>query len=172
MTDVIPTITEDNAMTTLCDFIAELVSCLVVRTQSNRVPMPKADFIAVTQKSLIPLSTNVNTNTATVQSILRPVQFTVQIDCYGTLSFDRCCTISTLLRDWTATDFFNKSGYDMQTLYAGDAIQLPLVTGEKQYLERWTFDAILQLNPVINLTTQTANTLTVDLINVEAEFPA
>jgi len=172
MTDAAISINEDQALTVLGDFIATVVSCPIVRAQVNRVPMPKGDCILMTQKSIAALSTNVKTNTATVQYILRPVQFTVQIDCYGDLSMSRATVISALLRDSTATDFFDKSGYDMQTLYAGDPIQLPLITGEKQYLERWTFDANLQLNTVINLTTQTANTLTVGLINVEATFPA
>lgn len=172
MTDILPSVTETIALTVLRSFLLSVVSCEVVRAQVNKVPMPKGDVIYITPRSFIALSTPIDNYNVLIKTVLRPVQFTVQLDFYGTLAADRCNTVNALLRDQTATDFFLNSGYDMQTLYAGDANQLPLITGEEQYLERWTMDAVLQLNPVINLTTQTANTLTAGVINVSVAYPA
>ncbi len=172
MTDAVISITETIALTVLRSFLLSVVSCEVLRAQVNQVAMPKGDVIYMTPRSFVALSTPVDNYSNVTKTLLRPVQFTVQLDFYGTLAADRCNTVNALLRDQTATDFFINSGYDMQTLYAGDANQLPLITGEKQYLERWTMDAVLQLNPVINLTTQTANTLTAGVINVGVAYPA
>ncbi len=172
MADVFPSITEADAFTALRAFILTIVGCPVIRAQVNRVPMPLGDFIALTAVSAIPLETNTDTWTATTKSIERRTQFTIQVDCYGALSAERCQTIATLLRDSYAVNQFALSGYDMAPLYAGDAHQMPLMDGEDQFEQRWTFDAVLQINPTITIATETADALTVGLIDVDAVYPA
>ena len=49
---------------------------------------------------------------------------------------------------------------------------MPLVDGEDQYTERWTFIAALQINPVITVPETTAGTLTAGIINVDTTYPA
>ena len=171
-TDVFPSILEMNVFTALRTFILSLVACEVIRTQTNRVPMPKGDFIAMTQLRAVPLETNTHTYTATSETILRPTQFDIQIDSYGASAADRAQTIATLLRDDIACQSFLASGYDIQPLYAGDAHQMPLVTGEEQYLERWTFECSLQINPTITQTISSANTLAVSgMVDVDRAYP-
>ena len=73
---------------------------------------------------------------------------------------------SPKLRDQVSFDYFKASGFDIQPLYAGDAQQMALTTGEEQYMDRWTFDASLQYNPVLVTTIQSANKLAAGLISV------
>lgn len=168
---IAPTITETQVFAALRTFILSIVDCEVVRTLTNRVPMPKGDFVAMSPSSNIPLSTNVTAYASTTKSIVRPSQITIQIDCYGKGAGDRATAISTLLRDAYACESFSSSGFDIQPLYAGDAQQMPLVDGEQQYEERWTFGAVLQFNPVMTAPQDSAIALTVVPKNVDRTFP-
>lgn len=175
MTDLAVSISEDNVMTTLGAFLDLYVSCEVIQAQVNRVSMPSngtTEFVTMTQKSMKQLSKPADFNNSTEKTILTKFQFTVQLDFYGEKGVDRASSIAALLRDESGADFFDASGYDMQTLYAGDAHQMPLITGEQQYLARWTMDTVFQINQIITLPIETANTITVDIINVNAAFPA
>lgn len=172
MADVLPSIQEVDIFTVLRAFILTVVGCPVVRAQNNRVPMPVGDFIALTPRSAVPLETNTDSYTATTKTVMRPTQYTIQIDCYGQLASDRAQTIASLLRDSYAVDQFAAQGFDIAPLYAGDAQQMPLIDGEEQYEERWTFDAVLQFNPVITLPEDTADTLSAGTINVDSTYPA
>lgn len=172
MADILPSVTETQAFTALGTVIQSVVGCPVIRAQVNRTAMPVGDFIVMTQKSFTRLSTNIVKSTSTTKTMMQPVKWAIQIDCYGALAADRATSISTILRDEYAAAQFITLGYDMQTLYADDAQQMPLISGEEQYIERWTFNAILQLNPVLTVAQQTANALTVGIINVDATYPA
>ena len=59
----------------------------------------------------------------------------VQIDVYGPTAAENVQIIGTLLRDTYGCDFLRP--YLVQPLYCGDPRQMPLVTGEQQYLARW-----------------------------------
>lgn len=172
MAGILPSVTETQAFTALGTVIQSVVGCPVIRAQVNRTAMPVGDFIVMTQRSFTRLSTNVVKSTSTTKTMMQPVKWAIQIDCYGLLAADRATSISTILRDEYAAAQFTALGYDMQTLYADDAQQMPLISGEEQYIERWTFNAILQLNPVLTVAQQTANALTVGIINVDAIYPA
>jgi hypothetical protein len=170
--DILPSVSETDIFTALRAFILSLVGCEVIRGQVNRVAMPVGDFIELTPLSNVPLETNTDTYTATTRSTERRNRYTIQIDCYGALAGDRATTISTMLRDSYAVEQFALQGFDMAPLYAEDAHQMPLMDGEDQYLERWTFSAVLQVNPIITMTTTTADTLTIGLIDVDSTYPA
>ncbi len=169
--DIVPSILETNVFTALRAFILGLVACEVVRAQGNRVPMPVGDFIALTQTGTQLLSTNTHTYDVNSETILSPTQFTIQVDCYGANSQARAKTIATLLRDDYGCQALAASGFDISPLYAGDAHQMPLVDGELQYEERWTFECVLQINPTITVTTETADTLSIDVLNVDRTYP-
>lgn len=171
MADILPSISESDVLTALRSVILSVVGCEVIKGQVNRAAMPKGAFVVMTPTGLAPLSTNVDSYTATEKSILRPAQFTVQIDCYGQLSQQRSAAIAAILRDDFAAEQFAASGVDMQTLYAGDAQQMPIETAQDQWLERWTFDVQLQINPVLTVAQESANTLTVDLVDVDVQYP-
>lgn len=166
-----PSITETQVFTALRAFVLTIVSCEVVRLPANRVPMPAGAFVGLSPVSNIPLSTNVASYTDTAKNVERASQITLQVDCYGPGSGDRATAISTLLRDAYACEQFAASGFDIQPLYAGDAKQLPLVDGEQQYEERWSFEAVMQFNPVITLPQDSATSLTPDVVSVERTYP-
>lgn len=170
MADVLPSVSEADIFTALRAFILTVVVVEVVRTQGNRVPMPLGDFIALTPKTAVPLETNTDSYTATTKTVERRTQYTIQVDCYGQLASDRALTIATLLRDSYAVDQFAALGFDVTPLYAGDATQMPLIDGEEQYEQRWTFDAVLQVNATITLPESTADTLTVGLVPADVFY--
>lgn len=171
-TDVLPTVTETDVFTALRAFILTLVGCEVIRGQVNQAAMPVGDFIVLTALGSEPLETNTDQYTATTKTILRPTQWRMQVDCYGAVAGDRAQTIASLLRDNVACDSFAASGFDIAPLYAGDAKQMPLITGEEQFLERWTFEAVLQTNPVVTVAVDTADILSISITNVPVQYPA
>lgn len=166
-----PSILESNAFTALREFILSVVDCEVIRTQVNRVATPLGDFIALTPGLMSPLETNTDTWTDTTKTVKRPMKMSVQVDCYGEGSADRAQAITTLFRDDYACQSFIASGFDIQPLYAGDAQQIPFISGEDAYVERWTFELALQVNSVLTIPLQTANTLTAGVVNVERTYP-
>ncbi|MEX3614238.1 MAG: hypothetical protein VB141_10915 [Burkholderia gladioli] len=168
-------ITEKMLLTVLGNFVVKLVDCEVVRGQANRVSPPKGEFIVLTPLSALSLSTTIETHEPNLQADtlrhMRPTQWTAQIDCYGKRAQDRAVTLSTLLRSAYACEQFGGEGLNVQPLFAGDARQLPFVNASDQYEERWSFDAVLQYNPVIIVPQDFANALSASLIEVDTKFP-
>jgi hypothetical protein len=169
-------ITETQVLTVLRSFILSLVSLdgdHVIRGLQNRVAMPAGDFIEITASLSSPLSTNVQTYAPDNSGSLnkRSTQLSVQIDCYGVSAMDNANMLSMMLRSDYACQKFAESGLDMQPLYANDAHQMPFVTGEEQYMERWVFDAVLQFNPVVTVPQDFADSLEVGLIDVDVVYP-
>lgn len=168
-------ITETNLFKSLGDFISSVVATAVVRGQVNRVPALPGGSVVMSPLLSMPLSTTVQTYTDTftvhTTDLKRSTQWSAQIDCYGASANDDAAAISIALRSIYGCDFFKATGLDIQPLYAGEPRQLPLITGEDQYQERWGFDAVLQYNPVISVTQDFADQLVIGLINVDATFP-
>jgi len=169
-----PSITETQIFTALREFILSVVAdCEVIRLPNNRTAMPKGAFVAMSPGSNAALSTNVTTYDGenNQRDILRASQFSAQIDCYGAGSSEMATAISMLLRDQYACDKFAESGLDMQPLYAGEPHQMPLVDGEAKYEERWTFEAVLQINPKLTVSQDYADSLEIKLVNVNLAYP-
>lgn len=169
-------ITETQVLTVLRTFILSLVSLdgdHVIRGLQNRAAMPAGDFIEITASLSAPLSTNVQTYTpsASTSQNERSTQATIQIDCYGVSAMDNANMLSMMLRSDYACQKFAASGLDMQPLYANDAHQMPFTTGEDQYQERWIFDSVIQINPVVSVPQDFADSLEVGLIDVDVVYP-
>lgn len=165
-----PSILEKQVFSALRAVLLTIVDCAVIRTPVNRAAMPKGDFIALSPGDTIALSTNVSLYTDTTKTTTRPSQFTIQLDCYGTGASDRATAISILLRDEYAYEAFAAISSGIQTLYATDPTQMPLVTGEEQYMERWMFKSLLQFNPAVTTPQQSADELSVDLIEANRRY--
>jgi hypothetical protein len=172
-------ITEDNIFKVLGDFLTSILPSTVeiVRGLVNRVPSPVSDdYIVMTSLFRVRLETNITTwdevnPDPTNLQILEPTQFTATVDVFGPDSADNSQIISTLFRSETATAFFTASGVDMQPLYVEDPKQVPFISGEQQYQERWTIDAVMQVNPVVTVDQDFANQAEVGLIEVDAYYP-
>lgn len=162
-------ITETQVIKALGDFISGVVSCPVLRSQVNRVSMPTGDFIMMTPAHRSALATNVDTYPSDAKAVQRSTQIDVQLDFYGSGAGDRAQTVATLLRDEYACA--EMTGTGVQPLYAGDAHQMPLITGEEQYLERWTVEVSLQANPTITIAQDFMETAVIGLVEVDAKYP-
>jgi hypothetical protein len=60
---------------------------------------------------------------------------------------------------------------NIQPLYADNPTQMPLIDGEAQYEQRWKLTASLQYNPIVTVSQDFADTLTLTLDEVDATFP-
>jgi hypothetical protein len=106
------------------------------------------------------------------QGMLQATRVTIQVDVYGPASADNAQIITTAFRDSYAVDQFASSGYDVSPLYADDAQQMPLIDGESQFEERYVIKCVLQANPIVSLPQQYAAALNVNVIDVDATYPA
>ena len=179
LTTVVPpafgpiSITRKMIFDTLRAFLIELATPQrVIRTPVNRAAMPKDAYVAMTPGATFPLATpTVTVDGSGNRSVKRSSQFNCQIDCYGPDSGDLAELITMLFREQYAVEKFAASGLEIAPLYASDARQMPLVTGEEQYLERWTFELSLQFNPIVSTVQQSANMLSVGIISVDEAYP-
>jgi hypothetical protein len=159
-------------------FLQQVVGSAVpiVQGLGNRVSMPPdsaTGFIAMTEINRRRLRTNVHTDgfgevDPTTIVTTEGVELTVQIDVYGPTSDDQAQMISTLFRDEFGCDLLSPV---CQPLNADEPRMIPLIDSEQQYEMRWTLNALLQYNPATTSAQQFANTLEVELINVDEAYP-
>ena len=168
---------QDAVFIVLRTFIKSIINCEVIQGLGNYVSMPVGGFIAITPLFQTKLSTNYNTfhdgtfdtvpTSVMTQSSLQAAELTIQIDCYGVNSAEWATAISTLLRD----DYgcIALAPY-CQPLHADDPKQIPLITGEENFEQRWTLNAVLQYNPVTTVPIEFFDEAIVSTINVEATY--
>lgn len=141
----------------------------IIQQQDNRVPMPRDGFIAMNNNGLERLSFNVDTYNAITQEkfILSSMIYEVQLDFYGSDSQVWAAETVALFRDEYATELFPPN---IQPLYADDPIQLTLVSGESQYIQRWKLAAKIQYKPTITTLQQSMLEAVVDGVPVDQSF--
>jgi hypothetical protein len=173
-------ITEDDVFATLRTFLLGIVAdgVEVIAGQDNRVPEPLSDdFLVLTQLGQVRLSTNSDTYTDPgtnpgTRNFKRATKSTIQIDIHGPNSADNAAMIETLYRSEYAVDSFKASGLDIRPLYCEDAKQMPFINGENQFEQRWIITAVIQYNPVTAVPQDFADALSVNIISVDATYPA
>ena len=173
---VTPTI--DQLCTKLRTYLLSIVPAgtIVLRGPVDRAAQPVDPHVVFTPVFRRRLRTNVETDvdpfpnpTPGSTQIEEGVQFEMQVDCYGdSLAHDWAAMVETTFRSEYAV---NALAPECAPLYADEARQVPLVTGEEQYLERWMVRAVLQYNPVTTVPQQFADTVTVNIIEVDARYP-
>ena len=146
----------------------------VIKGQANRVPMPAGpNFVILTPTGRAQLATTVRTYEPSddpapavgQRDTQRQTRLDIQIDVYGPAAAENVQILSTLLRDMYGCDFLRP--HRVQPLYCGDPKQLPLVTGEQQYLARWMLGATLQFNPTVSTSQQFADIVDVTLVEAD-----
>lgn len=156
--------------------VTGLDAARVVQGLGNRVPLPvpgPTAFIVMTVVLLARLRTNVETwdladpSPATTQ-IEEGTQMTLQLDVFGPGSADLAAMLCTLLRSDSACVALAPT---CAPLYSDDPRMAPLTDEESQYEERWIVGAQLQYNPVVVQSQDFADTLTLDLVNVDEAYP-
>jgi hypothetical protein len=146
----------------------------VVQGLGNRVTLPAGPFVCMTGIFQDRLATNEDSyddpypTPGGVQNAKQSTRLDVQLDCYGPDSLAWATVIETLFRDEVGCVALAP---DLQPLYTDSPRMVPLITGEEQFLERWTVTAVLQYNPVTVTAQDFADTLAVTLINVDEAYP-
>ena len=150
-------LTDQDVFTALVSFLGTFLptGTPVIQGQENYVSMPPAGFVVMTNAGLDRLSFNVDKYFPVTQlkTILAATRYTIQLDFYGQLSSQWAMETIALFRDEYSTEMFPSN---IQPLHADDAIQIPLITGEEKYEQRWSLKANLQYNPIITTDQQSA----------------
>jgi len=145
-------VTEVETLRKIGDYLTALTGAEVIRSKVNRVPPPDGAYIAITRLFMSRLSTNRHETNAIDETvtITEAIKYTVQIDCYGDSASNWANLISLTWRDGYACDALSPICHP---LTCDDPKQIPIVTGEQQYLERWIVTVSVQYNPSISTET-------------------
>lgn len=154
-----PSITLDDIYNALGDFIQNFVGdAPVVRGQTNRVSMPQAPFVLMTELRNADLQVphvdydfSIGADSAQIQNAQ---SFDIQVDFYASNAGDLCSTVMVALRSSWGWDQFPEG---IRPLYTADGIQAPLISGEQQYENRWILTTSLQYNPALTVPQQYAS---------------
>lgn len=117
----------------------------IVRGQANATPPPLPPSIVITevgQPQYTTTRTSVDGLTEEMTYSM-PKMLNLQVDFYGHSSGDMCYTAVSMFRSIYGTENFPDG---IEPLYCSDALQAPLITGEKQYQRRWLSTFSLQYN--------------------------
>lgn len=174
-------VSEDDVFTVLRAFIQSVTGSMltnVLRAPFNRAATPKvlpyATMTTVLKEQLEFPHFTVSDPIVQPQTLAStmPTEFRVQLDFYGdSTAGDAAQIVFSAFQDPSAFDFFAaQTTQGVYPLYVDSLMQAPMVTGEDSYEMRWMMQVNLQYNPSISTTVQTASTLAVDVVNVEATY--
>lgn len=101
---------------------------------------------------------------------------TVQLDFHSAdplVEGQMASTVSTLMRDGYAVRQFRSQtpDYGVAPLLADDPRQMPFLNAEQQYEWRWVVEALLQVNAVVSVPQEFADSAEVELVDVDAVYP-
>lgn len=163
-TPYIPTILIDAVIEALGSFIQPFVGedTPITRAQVNRVPPPLPAFVELREILEMDLETPAFVNNGEYQqaAITTPTRIDIQVDFYGPSAGDWCKAVKAVYRSVYAPSQFPTG---MTSLFCSDGHQVPLVTGEEQYENRWVLTCSLQYNPDVFVPQQSATTLAVNV---------
>ncbi len=170
--------TQANIQKSLRNFLIDILVIDpqdIIAAQVNRVPEPNgADFIVFTPLRYERLETDIETfdGLSSLLNFRQPTKVTMQLDIHGPNSAENASLVSTLFRSSLAVDLFEGYGLGVVPFYADDPKQLPFINAEQQYENRWVVEAAMQFNAqTSNIDQQSATTLDVGIISVDAEYP-
>lgn len=104
--------------------------------------------------------------------LMQETAISIQLDVHGPNSPDNAQKISTIFRDAYGYDLFAPLVSGVSPLYADDPRQAPFTNDQQQVENRWMIESVVQVNPVVTLPQQFAGALSVELIDVDAIYPA
>ncbi len=168
-------LTEYQVFTELRTFILSVLGTAVtevVLLPANRVPMPKTyPFVTMSPLFKTQIERPTATFTATTETVMMPTEYHIQLDAYGPTGGDIMQILFTVFNSGDAFDSFNAmTPVGIYPLYSEIPHQHPLVDEEAEYEVRWIMDVCLQYNPTLTTTAQTASTVAVGIISVEAAY--
>lgn len=153
----------------LVSLFSDLASNDIMQGQQNRTPMPTGpDFIIFVPDSRDRMSTSIREYdpTAKTRMTSHSTRVGFMVNFYGPNSTDNAQIFGTLFRDLYGCDFL--APYGVQPLWSDDGRQMPLVSGEEQYIDRWMVRTMMQANPTVVTSQQFADNVTVRLIEADS----
>ena len=122
----------------------------IIRGNQNRTPLPRGDFVVLTELSCEPVETPHYgwLYPQDLMNLTQPYQLTVQCDVYGHNALERVSAIVATLNSIVGSYLFPDH---IKLLYADDMRQAAMVDETDQFLERWVCTAYLQYNPKFEL---------------------
>lgn len=162
----VPSIALDSVFDALGAFLTPFVApAKVIRAQVNRVAMPSGAFVELTEiaSSDLEIPRSYYDGTNFQSDIVGPKRLMIQTDFYGESSGDWCAAVKTVWRTCYAVSQFPAG---IAPLYCDDGHEVPLVTGEEQYLRRWALTMSIQYNPIVAVPQKSANTLKMNIVDV------
>lgn len=162
-------ITVDTVIDALGDFLEPFVDgAEIVRAQVNRVSMPPLPCVVLTELFHIDLRVpSQDYDEVNDEALLSASnRLDIQVDFYGESAGDYCRSVETAFRTMWGFDQFPAG---IKPLYTSDGIQSPLISGEQQYVSRWTLTVSVQYNPVVAVPQEfaeeaTATTIAADVL--------
>lgn len=157
-------LTEDQIMTALRAFILAVLptGVEVVQGQDNNVPLPSAaDFVVMTpaRREQMSQTSHDYDPVAGTKEISRSTSLHFQLDTYGPNASNNVQAITTLFRDDFGFQFLKP--YGIAPLYCDDGQQMPLVSDQKLYIQRWMMRGVLQTNLAISTPAEFADTIVI-----------
>ena len=178
-------LTDNDVYDALSTFFALIVpqGTPILRGQQNRVAMPNVPFVLMTTLGEPRrIGTNKESTEATVVNgeitgfnylVESDFEYSVQADFYSPDAEKWATGVELLWRSKFGWSFMPDG---IKPLYSEGRMQLPLVGGESQWVQRWTMTLFLDYQPTWTQTTQAATVATVipKAIDVffQAGFPA
>lgn len=89
----------------------------------------------------------------------------VQIDFYGNLAFDRACDIVNISRTEFLCEFLSK--YGIQPTFVDEAQNLTGISGEKEYVERWSVRLEIDYRDAVSVSQDSFNTAKLNIFETE-----
>ena len=160
-------ITNKQVFVALGNFLKSMFSCDVIIGEVNLVSMPQGSFILMNDVGKRRLSTNAHSYSSEGEmSVSTATEYRIQLDFYGADSGDMCQSFISLANDLYAYESFPER---IKPLYTSEPMQIPLVTGEENFLEQWTTEIHLQINPTVTVPVTLIDELSVTIILANGE---
>ena len=168
-----PSVTESQVMAAMTAFLTTILpsNVNIRKAQGNLTAEPRGpDFVLLTPVRRRRLGTTIDIwdPIEGETTYTEPMQVDVQLDFHGETSTDNATTFQILFRDAYAYDFLNP--LNVAPLYCDDGQQMPFINDQDQFEDRWVLTASMQINPALIIAQQSANTLTVGLVEADGEI--
>jgi len=167
-------LTESDLFIIVRSFLMDVLGTdQILRTQGNRVPKVTTDCVYMTPIVMPYLSTSrtdyTDTGSDQTRSDSRTINWTIQLDCYGSQAMEWANTIATIMRTEYAADLL--AGTGVTPLYADDPRQASFISAEEQWNDRWMVDIHVQPDIIITTPQQFADQLIIERVEVGGSYP-
>ena len=138
----------------------------IVCGYNNKVPLPSDNnYIIFTVLTPIRYGTPVEVTTNTGWTSHQDYRLMIQIDFYGDFAFDRANDIINISRTEFLCSFLKP--YGIQPIACDDAKNLTGISGEKEYVERWSVRMEIDYHDAVSGNQDWFNTAELNLFETE-----